>query len=319
MDALSRLPLKLKHCAESDHLINFLDELPVMDVDVSRETVSDGVLSKVMYYVMHGWPSKVAEDFMPYSKIKNSLTIERNCLLSGFKVIIPPKLKISVLEQLHLNHPGVVKMKALARSFVWWPRIDLDIENYVKGCNNCQFAQKSPCLAPLHSWPITSYLYERIHVDFAEKNSKYYFLVVDSFSKWIDIFPMSAATTNKTIELLRYLMAAYGLPKELVSDNGPQFTSHEFRDFLKCNGVKHTLTPPYHSASNGMIERVVQTFKQNFKKNCDIPDNKKLCNFLFSYRNVPHCSTGVTPSELFLNRRVRTRLSLLQPDPSTKL
>ena len=111
----------------------------------------------------------------------------------------------------------------------------------------------------------------------------------------------------------------YGLVHEIISDNGPQFASAEYLEFLRNNGVKRTLIAPYHSQSNGIAERMVQTFKLSLNKNNDSIDiDHKICNFLFSYRNIPHCSTNMTPSELFLNRKVRTRLSLVQPIPNNK-
>jgi hypothetical protein len=102
---------------------------------------------------------------------------------------------------------------------------------------------------------------------------------------------------------LRRMFAAYGLPVELVSDNGPQLVSEEFEIFLKRNGVKHTLSPTYHPASNGLAERNVQTFKQMLKKsNANLPLKHRVSDLLFQFRNTPHSLTGVTPAELFLLR-----------------
>ena len=99
-----------------------------------------------------------------------------------------------------------------------------------------------------------------------------------------------------------------------MSDNRPQFTSHELAEFMKRNGIKHILVAPYHPRSNGQAERFVQTFKQFFKAEGSGSIKQKLARFLFSYRTTPNSSTGQTPAELFLNRRPRTRLDLLRPD-----
>jgi hypothetical protein len=272
-----------------------------------------------MYYIVQGWPNVVNEELIPYLIRRDSMTIEQDCVVMGFRIVIPASLRKQTLSELHFNHPGIVKMKAIARSYVWWPNIDKDVEKLVKQCEQCQVTQKAPCIAPLQSWPIAKYPYERIHIDFAEKNNKHYLLIVDSFSKWADIILVPNMTTTKTISVLRSLFASYGLPKELVSDNGTQFTAYEFKTFLKNNGVKQTLTPPYHSASNGAAERLVQTFKLSFNKNDNLNDEHKLTNFLFAYRNTPHQSTGQTPAQLFMNRPLRTRLSLMRPDPTLKL
>ena len=93
--------------------------------------------------------------------------------------------------------------------------------------------------------------------------------------------------------------ATYGLPKFIVSDNGPQFRSAEFETFLAENGIKHILTPPYHSTSNDMAERFVRSFKESLDKSEIQSSVHKVQNFLYTYRNTPNTSTGVTPSELF--------------------
>ena len=104
------------------------------------------------------------------------------------------------------------------------------------------------------------------------------------------------------------MFARFGLPEELVSDNGPQFTSEEFAQFLQMNGVKHTRTPRYHPSSNGLAERMVQELKSALNK------GQHLQKFLMAYRNTPHCTTGQSPSDLFLKRQIRTRLTLLKPN-----
>ncbi|XP_043229036.1 uncharacterized protein K02A2.6-like [Amphibalanus amphitrite] len=129
---------------------------------------------------------------------------------------------------------------------------------------------------------------------------------------------MADIKTARTVEALRSLFARFGVPEVVVTDNGPTFTSSEFSDFLKRNGVKHKRTPPYHSASNGQVERCVRTLKENLLKN-EVSGEKRTLrhqvdSFLFAYRNTPHTVTGKTPAELFLRRAPRTRLSLLKPN-----
>ena len=88
-----------------------------------------------------------------------------------------------------------------------------------------------------------------------------FLIVVDAYSKWLEVTPMGSMTSLKTIEVLRSLFARYGIPEEVVSDNGPQLASEEFSQFLKQNAVKFTRVPPYHPASNEAAERSVQTAK----------------------------------------------------------
>ena len=157
-------------------------------------------------------------------------------------------------------------MKALARSFVWWPAIDRAIEIRVKHCKDCQINQSNPAESPLHPWPITNDVWERVHIDYAEKDCKTDLLGIETFSRGPEICLVPNSTSPKTIECMRQWFAAYGLPKFIVSDNGPQFRSAEFETFLAKNDMKHILTPPYHSASNGMADRLIRSFKESLDK-----------------------------------------------------
>uniref|UniRef100_A0A3B5QLP2 Integrase catalytic domain-containing protein n=1 Tax=Xiphophorus maculatus TaxID=8083 RepID=A0A3B5QLP2_XIPMA len=132
---------------------------------------------------------------------------------------------------------------------------------------------------------------------------------------------MTSITSHNTIEILRRLFSSYGLPEELVSDNGPQLVSQEFRQSLELNGIRHTAVPAYHPASNGAAERSVQILKRSLMKNvleadgkATLPLSHRLANFLIMYRSTPHTVTGCTPAELFLKRQIRTRFSLLKPE-----
>ena len=85
---------------------------------------------------------------------------------------------------------------------------------------------------------------------------------MDSHSKWLEVVPIETITTERTLDVLRSLSTRYGLPKQLVSDYGPQFTSRKFEECMATNGIHHLRSAPYHLAKNGEAERFVETFKQ---------------------------------------------------------
>ena len=180
----------------------------------------------------------------------------------GFCVIVPSKLRARVLEELHEGHLGVVKMKTLTRGYTWWPGIDHDIEQLAKECSGCQKTQRNPSKAPLYTWKWPVKPWQRIHVDYA---GQMFLVAVDAHSKWPEVIQTTAATSRQTVDILRGLFAQHGVPEQLVSNNGPQFKSEEFETFLKHNGVKHITSAPYHPATNGLVERFVQTFKNALK------------------------------------------------------
>ena len=141
-----------------------------------------------------------------------------------------------------------------------------------------------------------------------------FLVVIDAYSKWLEVFPMSTTTSSATISQLRTLFARFGLPETLVSDNGPQLASTEFAEFCRGNGIHHVMVAPYHPSSNGMAERAVQVFKEGLKKQQSGSLTDRLAKFLFHYRNTPHSTTGMTPAELLLGRKLRSRLDLIKPD-----
>ena len=180
--------------------------------------------------------------------------VKVGCLFWGPRVVIPNQYRAKVLTELHLSHPGIVRMKGLACMHVWWPGIDSDRTD----------SSQQPSTVTLHPWPQATRAWERIHIDYAGPFMGSMFLVVvDAHTKWLEVIPMTTTSAEKTIEVLRTLFASYGLPQKLVSDNGPQFTASSFEEFLSANGVQHLKSPPYHPATNGEAERFVQTFKHS--------------------------------------------------------
>ena len=184
----------------------------------------------------------------------------------GIRVVIPVKLRRQVLDLLHASHPGIVKMKLLARSYVWWPGIDKDIEILVKQCSGCQMQQKEPQSCNLHPWEWPSSPWERVHVDLTGRFlNNMFFVVVDAHSKWPEIVTMNSTTAERTVEELRTTFARNGLPKQLVSDNGVQFTSEIFQKFMKDNGILHLRSAPFKPSTNGLAERFIGTFKSSMQ------------------------------------------------------
>ncbi|XP_054287992.1 uncharacterized protein K02A2.6-like [Macrosteles quadrilineatus] len=324
-DALSRLPCKGEVEEEIEGEINFFahsQKFPISYKEIGVATKYDPILSKVLDLTRNGWPAYTNDiQLRLYSDKALQLSVEKDCLLWGSRVIIPRVHQKEVLQLLHTEHPGESRMKAISRSFVWWPNLDVEIEEFVKKCSICQKTRKSMPVVPLQPWSWPNRNWQRLHLDFAAYEGKDFLILVDSRSKWPEIFHMKSTTSAKVIEKLRTCFAAYGLPNTVVTDGGTQFTSQEFNDFLKFNGIRHLVSPPYHPASNGLAERMVQTTKDVFLKQL-LEDSKttlnrtlqhRLDSFLFAYRNTPHSTTGMTPAEMFLKTIPRTPLSLLKP------
>jgi len=325
-DGLSRLPLQGTFPEEGGEIKVFqlhqIESLPVTAEDIKKALQADPVLRKVLQYTRQGWPALPPKELKTFFSKRGEISIENQCLLWGIRVIIPTSLRPQILAELHRDHPGISKMKALARGHFWWPGLDGEVETLAKSCQACHEAKQAPPKAPLHPWSWPSKPWQRIHLDFAGPfMGKSFLLAIDAHSKWGEVYEMTSTTANKTIEVLRRMFAAFGLPQQIVTDNGPQFVSEEFAAFLKANGVRHSRCTPYHPASNGEAERFVRTFKEAIKasKYDGLSLSHRLQNFLLSYRTTPHSTTNVAPCELFLGRKVRTRLDLIKPDVSDRV
>ncbi|XP_054272675.1 uncharacterized protein K02A2.6-like [Macrosteles quadrilineatus] len=325
-DGLSRLPCSSNAVdQEINEVLNDVlyiesDEVkPITANIIAKETEKDPLLSKVILWTQRGWPTNNSDlNLTPFISRQNSISQYKQCLLWGTRVIIPSTLRQQALKLLHMGHEGIVRTKALARSYFWWPKLDQDIENMVNSCQACQQSRHSPPRATVLPWEKTKQPWSRLHIDFAGPfQNKLFLIVVDSFSKWLEVVLVPSTDSRSTIKVLRSLFATHGVPDTIVSDNGSAFTSQEFRSFNESNGIRHVVVASYHPSSNGQAERMVQTTKNSLRRILQGDWQKRFAQFLISSHITPHCSTNMSPSELLFGRRIRTILDRVHPDYSS--
>ncbi|GFS67333.1 uncharacterized protein K02A2.6 [Trichonephila clavipes] len=161
-DFLSRLPKTSEELEVKDDITIFqmsqIEALPVTSKELRQETSKDIELGPLLRALREGKDLQGREA---------QYTIEDGCIMYGQRVCIPRKFRKTVLEELHAGHLGIVKMKAIARSFVYWKNIDNDIEEAAKNCVDCARYKADPAKSKVHYWEYPSMPWERIHVDFA--------------------------------------------------------------------------------------------------------------------------------------------------------
>lgn len=300
---------------------------PVNAREVKHWTDKDPLLSHVRHCIMTGTFNEpvggkedVCTEFKAYEKRKDELSVQDGCVLWGARIVIPPQGRQKIISELHESHPGISVMKAISRGYVWWPSLDEEIQKRVESCITCQVSRKMPPEAPLSLWEWPDRPWSRIHLDFAGPfMGKMFLIVVDAHTKWLEVEIMQSITSDVTIEKLRQMFARFGLPETIVSDNGATFTSSTFAEFANRNSIKHITSAPFKPASNGQAERAVQTFKNAMKKMTSGTLQTRLSRFLFTYRNSPHSTTGVSPATLMFKRELRVPLSLVHPNIKSRV
>ena len=272
-------------------------------------TKSDKVLSKLLGYVKFGWPSNDSY-CAEYSHVKQDLSVHKDVVLFRNRIVVPSKIRPNILDLLHASHSGMVAMKAEARQTLWWPGISEDIEDRVKSCNQCIVAGNQKVQAPL-KWEDTGKVWERVHIDYCGPiENKYLLVVVDSHSKFIDVFVCNSTSSSGTIECLRRCFANFGIPSKIVSDNAAYFVSDEIRKFYAQNNIELINPAPFNPSSNGLAERAVQTVKSGLKKFTVGSLNTRVSRFLYSYRRSVHSITKISPDQVMFNRKFKSPLDI---------
>ena len=312
-DALSRSPLPNIEEEDEDvqaHLNAVKSTWPASDQFLKRireETEKDMVLKTVLDYVREGWPEfktnvkLAARNLFP---IRGELSHWEGLLLKGDLIVIPLSLREEVLEKIHTGHQGVTKCKERARQAVWWQGISTDICSRISSCQIC--IQRAPAQRrePLLTSDVPERPYQKVGTDLFETNGKHYIVTVDYYSKNIDIEKIPSQSTAAVIEKLKKCFSQHGIPETVISDNGPCFSSTEFKQFATEWNFTHTTSSPRYPQANGQAESAVK-----IAKNILAQTEPHLA--LLAYRATPVQSTGVSPAELSIGRKLRTELPVL--------
>ena len=218
----------------------------------------------------HGFPAdkrRIDDALGPFFAIRHDLWIADELVMYGSRVVIPATLRKDVLRQLHASHQGQDRTLRRARQVVYWPSITNDIRNVVRSCAECAERLPSHAPEPLLIDPPPSRPFERTAADLFQLGGKQFLAYTDRFSGWPAVGTCGrTATSLQVINLLKEWMADKGIPVQLTTDGGPQFTSQAFKQFCDGWGINHTVSSPHHHQANGAAEAAVKAVKTLLSK-----------------------------------------------------
>ena len=320
-DTLSRAPScgpkevdenKEKETLEFIHLI--VDSFPASNKklkEIREEQSKDYVCKMLIEFCLKDyWPDYAKKEFNQYFIERHSISVVDNLLLHGSRLVIPKVMRKEMLERIHQGHQGIVKSRALARTCVWWPGMSKDIAMVVASCPTCEKYRREHT-QPLLPTPTPEFPWQRVASDLFEWQGENYLLIVDYFSRWIEISHLNKLTSQAVINSCKSIFARLGIPEVLQTDNGTQYSSREFARFAEYYGFTHLTSSPLHPSGNGEAERAVQTIKNLLRKEEDP------FTALLNYRATPLLQ-GLSPAELLMGRQLRTRIPVFRTFKSTQ-
>ena len=333
-DALSRNSVSGEpiESETAEYTLCFLLQSSPLNLKVIAEaTEADPVLSKVKEAITCDWRSQEFKSLKPYYSIREQLTVKQTkdvfVLCNGSRVVVPDSMRSSILQMVHETHTGITKMKAMLRGYCYWPGMNSDIEEFVRRCIPCTVYQKRPDTAPMMPTAERETVpWQSIAVDLTGPSEvldgKVVLTVIDLFSRYPECFVLRDGSASEIVSCLRSLFARQGFPARVISDNGTQFTSAEFTDFLKGCGVKVVHSSLYYPQGNSTIERLHGSIKSKLRRmryESSVPLQQALDNILYTMRSSPNDVNGFTPFFRLYGREMSTRLSKLNVMDESKM
>ncbi|XP_055635391.1 uncharacterized protein K02A2.6-like [Toxorhynchites rutilus septentrionalis] len=272
---------------------------------VEAETLRDNTLQQVITSLNTGIWNDTTKTFKAF---ETELCQVGNLLLRGDRLVLPELLRHQTLEIAHESHPGMVVMKRRLRQKVWWPRMDSEIESFVRKCKACTLvsAPDQRTEMPLHPWT-------HIAADFLGPlpSGHNLLVLIDYHSRFTEIIIMKQITATLTVRALHETFCRFGMPESLKTDNGPQFISAELHQFCNQFGIEHRRTTPYWPQANGEVERINRSIGKRLKISQETEGSDwewDLKMFVLMHNSTPHSTTEVAPSALMFGRILRDKL-----------
>lgn len=307
---------------DSDYSVFSVENLPCSQSKLSElkeETIQDVELNILKDTVLRGWPEnkkQLNSRIMHYWNFRDEISYIDGLMLKGEKVIIPKSMQKNVIEQIHQkSHLGINKCVSRAKDVFYWQGMAAQIKDIVSQCAICNEFRSAQTKEPMMPHEVPNTPWEICATDLFELHKDTYIVLACYYSKFFEVKKINSSSSKTVINVLKENFSRYGIPKILKSDNGPAFSSVEFKNFAESYGFEHITSSPRYSQSMGFIEKYVQICKNLLKKSKKCNSDPYLA--ILEYRNTPIEGINLSPSQLLMGRRTRTQLpvneTLLKP------
>ena len=322
-DTLSRAPVtsptseEMQFSTSVEAYVNLvLQGLPATEKqleEIQQAQKQDAVCCKLIKYCQEGWPQKnlIPGLVKPYVHVAAELTVQNDLLLRGSRIVIPVSLQPEILKKLHIAHQGIHKCRQRAQQSVWWLGLNCQLTDLIYNCRKC-CKDRSQHPEPLIPSEFPSLPWQKLATDLFYWKGSAHLLIIDYYSRYIETAKLSSESSSEVIRHTKSILYRHGIPKHMFSDNGPQYSSLEYKKFAEEYGFLHTTSSPRFPQSNGEAERAVKTVKAMLKKS----DDPYLAMLI--YRSTP-LQNGFSPAELLMNRRLRTNLPITEAQLKPKV
>ena len=291
----------IEHQARSSIAAGQLQEL-------KEATSQDETLSAVSHYIKNGWPDEkreVARLARPYFNYREELVLEDGIVLKGTRLVIPAQMRKDTLHQLHRSHMGVEATIRRVRDTVFWPGINGEVQHLIENCEACQTFQPAQQRETFQDHQRPSLPWAKVAADLFVFEGRNYLVTVDYYTNFWEVDYLGPDTSSRAvINKLKAHFAQHGAPRELVTDNGPQFVSKGFSNFARTWDFEHIRSSRYYPQSNGQAESAVKTVKRIMRKALLAKEDAWLA--ILEYRNTPSQSDR-SPVQRLFGRGTRTR------------
>ena len=276
--------------------------------DIHKATKSDVHLQAALSSLKTGKWEESDNVMRSLFSVRNELSDANGILLRGQRIVCPESLQLKMIGLAHKGHQGIVRTLDRLNTKVWWPRMSYQVKQYVQQCLPCQVtnSSNSPSATTCRPNPAASRAWQKISMDLCGPlpSGESFLVIIDLFSRFPEVHILKRTTSNAIIPYVRQAFARYGIPEEVLSDNGTQFVSTEFEQFLHSYGVRHRKSIPCWPQANGEVERFNRTMMKVVRAaHVEGRDRvEALDEWLMAYRHTKHPATGVSPAVALSSR-----------------